>query len=742
MKTLSDEPICDEKDDILKRDSFVLNLADSILSWNKEKSLVIGLYGKWGVGKTSILNLTEKKLKEEKEKIEIVKFNPWGYSESDDLLTPFITQISSQISKTKENKKILKLLKKYSDFIRILPTKDTATKTWSYIMIIFEFFGINIFNRFPNFIPRFKYWILFGFAILSVFFFFSETIINFIGFFKKNESLLELKKSINDKLSKSKKMVIIIDDIDRLSEKEMRQIFRIVKNNADFKNTIYVLSFDRDVVEKAITIENKLNGRDFLEKIVNVEYDLTEPPHHLLKSYFFDNLNKLIEPLNEEDKICFSDDRNKWSSIFNQIFYNLNTIREIKRYINLLSFKLNQFINRRTLEINLIDYFAIEFIRLKFPEYHKFIHENQVYFLTSKDGLNYKLASPNTESDKWFDKSIANYSREEQICLSELIVWLFPNCRYAINSYYKILAAGFNIGEPDRKKYICSETFFPIYFEHLPGITDNSVTQYDINRLKESSKNYESIYNILVEYIKNNKIQNLLRLIDSNVRDPMFLNNEQSKYFLLALFNLVDSIPDTPELLANKIYQVFSIGTLLLCNFDKNTSTDIVFYLLDNCLDIYYPCHFADRLIVAIEKNQESVIDVNKKEELKNLIISKIRSDENLLYNKHYSILMSIWKEFDAQGYENYEHKLIDSDEKLANLFDALITTGTMQTGISVSYYYSFNYKLLSEFGDLDDFKAKALSFKTIPSIYQKHKKSIDLFISNFDKKNGDQLPF
>ena len=104
MNTLSDEPICNETDDILKRSSFVNNLADSIISWDKEKSLVIGLYGKWGVGKTSILNLTENKLKESNAPIEIIKFNPWGYSESDDLLNPFIKQISTQLSKNKKNR--------------------------------------------------------------------------------------------------------------------------------------------------------------------------------------------------------------------------------------------------------------------------------------------------------------------------------------------------------------------------------------------------------------------------------------------------------------------------------------------------------------------------------------------------------------------------------------------------------------------------------------------------------------
>ena len=89
-KILSDEAIDTFKNDLLNRKSFVENLLSSLLSWNDKKSLVIGLFGKWGSGKTSIINLLEKQLSSEKEKKSskdkkkspiVINFNPWGYSE-------------------------------------------------------------------------------------------------------------------------------------------------------------------------------------------------------------------------------------------------------------------------------------------------------------------------------------------------------------------------------------------------------------------------------------------------------------------------------------------------------------------------------------------------------------------------------------------------------------------------------------------------------------------------------------
>lgn len=744
MNTLSDEPICNETDDILKRSSFVNNLADSIISWDKEKSLVIGLYGKWGVGKTSILNLTENKLKESNAPIEIIKFNPWGYSESDDLLNPFIKQISTQLSKNKKNRNLLSLLKKYEELLKVFPSKDSLAKTWSYIILVTDVIGINLFNKFPNFIPKLKYWVLFGLALLAVLLFFSDTLIKILSIkWHEDKSLSEIKSNINKKLLASKKMIIIIDDIDRLSAQEMRQIFRIVKNNADFKNTIYILSFDREIVEKAITIGNKLDGRSYIEKIVNVEYDITEPPQYLLKTYLLRQLEEVIDKLDKKDTICFSEDKEKWSCVFQQIIDNLKTIREIKRYVNLLSFKLNQFINRKTLEINLIDYFAIEFIRLKYPNYHNFIHRNKTYFLSEKSSLSYNLRVPNSEDEKWFEKSIAEYKSDEQICLSEIIVWIFPACRYAVNSYYKILAYSTNAGEYDRKKCICSNTFFNIYFEHLTAIDETSVSQYDIDLIKENSKDYENLTKLFKDYISNNKIHNLLKLLESNIRKPGFLDAKEAEILVTCLFENADDIPDTPELFSNIPFSIILQCYIILSNFDQQTSLCIILNILQNCKNIYYPIHFLERQISEYEKSSTHIFDKDNFELLKSKCVQKINENKEIIITqKHFPILIEIWKMFDENGFNSFKNDFINEEKNILLLFDTMVSVGKINTGITVSHYNAFNYKIMSYFGDLEEFKSKALKYKNDEEIYKEHSISIDLFLKNYERRNSDQLPF
>jgi predicted KAP-like P-loop ATPase len=49
-----------------------------------------------------------------------------------------------------------------------------------------------------------------------------------------------------------KRVVVIIDDIDRLEKTQIQTIFRLVKLTADFKHTAYLLAFDDLMVARAI----------------------------------------------------------------------------------------------------------------------------------------------------------------------------------------------------------------------------------------------------------------------------------------------------------------------------------------------------------------------------------------------------------------------------------------------------------------------------------------------------------
>ena len=61
--------------------------------------------------------------------------------------------------------------------------------------------------------------------------------------------LIQIIKKLKDEKIK---IIVSIDDIDRLSDEEIVAVFQLVKSLADFPNTIYVLAFDYDVVVRAL----------------------------------------------------------------------------------------------------------------------------------------------------------------------------------------------------------------------------------------------------------------------------------------------------------------------------------------------------------------------------------------------------------------------------------------------------------------------------------------------------------
>ena len=91
----ADSPIKSKKEDLLNRYQFASSLGKALLEWKNEDGIVVGLYGKWGSGKSSVINLaveyieteTKKKKYKKQDKPVIIKFNPWNFTEQNHLLS-------------------------------------------------------------------------------------------------------------------------------------------------------------------------------------------------------------------------------------------------------------------------------------------------------------------------------------------------------------------------------------------------------------------------------------------------------------------------------------------------------------------------------------------------------------------------------------------------------------------------------------------------------------------------------
>jgi predicted KAP-like P-loop ATPase len=93
----------------------------------------------------------------------------------------------------------------------------------------------------------------------------------------------QLREKLRTSLRKlsNQRILVIIDDLDRLTASEAVEMVSLVKSLGDLPNVIYLLSFDQGNLVKLLSEGTKLNGSDYLEKIV--QYPVHLPPVVILQ---------------------------------------------------------------------------------------------------------------------------------------------------------------------------------------------------------------------------------------------------------------------------------------------------------------------------------------------------------------------------------------------------------------------------------------------------------------------------
>lgn len=760
-KILNDDAINSFDDDLLNRESFVENLSSSLLSWNDKKSLVIGLFGKWGSGKTSIINLLEKQLssaKEEKSSKDkkkspiVINFNPWGYSETEDLLEPFIRQLQATLKGPDKIKGFGKKLEIYLNLIKLTPTKQSMLSFWSAITMFFSFVGISLPQLFPDFCKEIKElskWISPITLIVSFIIIVCNIVLSVIKIRNENldESVSKIKKDIGNILEKeNRKLIIIMDDIDRLSSQEIKQLFRIVRSNADFPNTIYLLSFDREIVEKSLDIQNRIDGREYLEKIINIEYDLPSIPSSTLSRILMDELKNLAQNFTEDQNSIFGIENTKWAYVYNSIVSNLTTIREIKRYVNAVKFKLSQYINKGVLEINLIDFLAIEFIRLKFPEYYDFIRENKLWFITSKESLEYKIPNKKEKYDKWFSESFKeSYTENDKDCLDCILAQIFPAIRYCSKDVSSILAPT-SYYNNDKYCSIASEKYFDVYFNHVPGIPKNDCSNYDVQLIKSLSDNYDELVKLFKQYIKDDKILSLLQLLESNSLSGLFVDEKNFIPYFSSLFDIAEELSDGQDFWNfGSDTTVFRIFYFLIKERTKEENSELIKQLILRTKDIYMFIHilYMDSDCIRKQNFQQMITTQEAYNELNSMLVSKIKENkDSLIYSKFYTRICYYWNSQEPESFNKYAADKMETDNKFLEVLDKMIHTVRSTTGSQVFENLRFNYDDLKLFCELETAKSRIETIvNSNTELYAKHKNSIALFLKYYDYRNGDFIP-
>ena len=475
----ADEPIRSSKRDLLDRETLVDTIARQIAAIDHREPITIALTAPWGAGKTSFLNLLRTRLStvaaengratpgdgdatdEGTDATDeghgpanapiIINFNPWLYGNVEDLVKEFFAEIGKELDCNDDE-----LLRELAG-------------------VLLESVG-PIVQTFAPWVPSAPIaWA--GRELL------------------KQDTIREKKETINNQLKRlPTRIVVFIDDIDRLEPDVTKLLFRMVRLIANFKNTTYVLAFDRAVVERHLAHGKYEPGREYLEKIIQVNYRIPEPEsdviRHILR-HELDDVRVSVEQQFLKRQAGRADrpgqtiqhlrrDSDRYERIVTRHFaVHFATVRSIKRYVNALRLALPPAAGT----VDLVDFYIIELIRLFYPELYRKIAlaaDTLVVSAQNDDGGN--TAERRKELDRQLSTWIPGYTDEASLSptsksLLSLLYELFPDlseieCRQAVRARWTTNAR------------VCSDVSFDRYFLLSAPASDLPEAIHD--RLKEA----------------------------------------------------------------------------------------------------------------------------------------------------------------------------------------------------------------------------------------------------------------
>lgn len=612
----SDQPIHTSKDDLFNRADFAARVAETIAARKDSESIVLGIYGAWGDGKTSVLEMMSEAL-EAHDDIIILKFNPWLFQSEELLLRGFFASLAHVLGKSlpSAKEKIGKILDNYGSILSLAAVSIGGVVTINPAEAV-KTIGKNL----------------------------SQTDLN--GERRKIEAILEENK---------RKVVVFIDDIDRLDKEETHAIFKLVKLSASFRHTTYVLAFDYSVVSASIGERYGEGGREagsaFIEKIIQVPLHLPQADKSSLRQLAFQGVDTALSmagiTLEESQAQEFT------LSFLRGLQQKLTTPRLAKRYGNALLFTLPLLKG----EVNPIDLMLIEGIRVFYPEVYLFIRDNRDIFL---DGVNNNFLSPVQSSAErdfavLFKNKFSDLDNDELMCLMDGVLEpLFPRTKH-------IRCGDAGDSKWDKEQRICSFQYFPIYFMYsLPkgSLSDNlfRVILDSFHSLNEDEQN-----NILRGLSEQQTISSFIQKLHTHVKN---IDITIGKAFIYAFARNLKLIPRRYE---QRFYidtweRVGKIISEILLKIEKDKRFSLVKDILnittiDFCIQMYCCFRYSE-----YKSEEFPVLSATDEEQMRKILAEKIHKEDSITpiykaYPRDALSLYWLWKEI--CGSESLEVSLL-----------------------------------------------------------------------------------
>ena len=321
----NDNPVTDPEEDRYGFTELAEKLSDSIIRLDRSISTVIGIEGRWGAGKTSLLNLLLKRMTEKSpEGTHVLQISPWlmpsGDSAAEALLLPVAAILDEKAAK--EHTGLRRLWHKWQKAKAsplAVSVLDYTQQVSGRLAPLAELAG--------NFLP--------GAGIAAS----ALKTVSAADLSARRQTTAALRNDIEQKIaSLNLSFIVVIDDLDRLEPAQAVEVLRLIRSVADFSGFHYILCYDPEVLGHAV--EQGLHvadGRHYLQKIIPISFNLPRPESFDLRRDFMDGAVALYTEVHgTEPDITLQLDLREVVASFGA---TLGTPREVSQVLGSLAFR-------------------------------------------------------------------------------------------------------------------------------------------------------------------------------------------------------------------------------------------------------------------------------------------------------------------------------------------------------------------------------------------------------------------
>ena len=262
-------------------------------------SLTVGIIAPWGRGKSSFINLLRKRL--ERDGGIIIPFNPRGSKSISSIPEDFFDTFAKELSRHYLGFGLL--LARYTKHIGLLNQYAWTRPLGSLLTLLLPGKEQEAVNR----------------------------------------TLRELGKQV----------YVLLDDLDRLSGEEILEVLKLMDRNASFSNTVFITAYDKAYVNNVLKqhLDHGL-AHSFIDKYISWEIPLPEPDKERLEELMGIELWMKVK---DGYPTGYEEIQRGWKEVGSTVVESLNSVRDLKRYLNLMIPRYNEAFS----EVDCRDYFLL-----------------------------------------------------------------------------------------------------------------------------------------------------------------------------------------------------------------------------------------------------------------------------------------------------------------------------------------------------------------------------------------------